>query len=256
MDADHSIAPLLSVMRRLRDPETGCAWDLAQDFASIARYTVEEAYEVADAIDRADMAALKEELGDLLLQVVYHSQIAAEAGAFAFADVAAGITAKMIARHPHIFDANTRTTDSGMNDVRWEELKHIERTDKGADSSMDGVARALPSLMRAQKLQKRAARDGFDWPDGEGPLAKLHEEIDEFRAAPDEHARAEEAGDLLFAAVNLLRAHGIDGEQALRSANEKFERRYRAMEELAGDAFPSLSPEEQEALWQSVKLGE
>ncbi|WP_241721442.1 nucleoside triphosphate pyrophosphohydrolase [Porphyrobacter sp. GA68] len=243
-------------MRRLRDPDTGCTWDLAQDFASVAPYTIEEAYEVADAIDRADVTALKEELGDLLLQVVYHAQIAAEAGAFSFADVAAGITAKMIARHPHVFDTKTHAIDSGMTDVRWEELKHTERADKGADSSMDGVARALPALMRAQKLQKRAARDGFDWPNVEGPLAKLHEEIDEFTAAPDDTARAEEAGDLLFAAVNLLRAYGIDGEQALRSANEKFERRYRAMEELAADAFSSLSLEEQEALWQSVKLRE
>jgi nucleoside triphosphate diphosphatase len=240
---------LIAIMARLRDPQTGCEWDREQTFATIAPYTIEEAYEVADAIERGDHAELKGELGDLLLQVVFHSRIAEEAGLFTVADVAQAISDKMEARHPHIFgDANTDHT-------AWETLKAAERQAAGATSAMDGVARALPALLRADKLQRRAARDGFDWPDVTGPRAKLAEEMDELAdAGPD--TREEEAGDLLFAAVNLVRAYGIDAEQALRRANTKFERRYRAMEALADGGFAGLDLEQQEALWQAVKADE
>ncbi|QUL38696.1 nucleoside triphosphate pyrophosphohydrolase [Erythrobacter sp. JK5] len=240
---------LLSIMARLRDPERGCDWDLAQDFASIAPYTIEEAYEVADAIERGDLADLKDELGDLLLQVVFHARMAEEAGTFAFADVARSISDKMETRHPHIFG------DEGgsMGETRWENLKEAERAEKGATSALDGVALALPALMRAQKLQKRAARTGFDWPDPSGSEAKITEEIDELKRATSETGKFEEAGDLLFAVVNFVRAHGISAEDALRAANAKFERRFRAMESLGGGAFPGLSLDQQESLWQRVK---
>ncbi|MEB3414887.1 nucleoside triphosphate pyrophosphohydrolase [Alteriqipengyuania sp. WL0013] len=241
---------LLAIMARLRDPERGCEWDLAQDFSTIAPYTIEEAYEVADAIERGDYGELRGELGDLLLQVVFHARMAEETGLFAFEDVARAIGDKMEARHPHIFG------DAGgtMSEGRWEEMKAAERADKGERSAMDGVARALPALLRAEKLQKRAARDGFDWPDREGPAAKVAEEVAELREAPAEK-QEEEAGDLLFAAVNLVRAYGISPEQALRKANDKFERRYRAMEAKA-QTFSALLLEEQEALWQAVKADE
>lgn len=248
---NHQLTRLLSIMARLRDPERGCEWDLAQDFASIAPYTLEEAYEVADAIAREDMADLRDELGDLLLQVVFHARMAQEAGLFAFEDVARSIADKMEARHPHIFGDE----DGTMGEARWETLKAAERESKGSTSSMDGVALALPALLRAQKLQKRAARDGFDWPDTEGPEAKIIEEIEELKSAPAEMME-EEAGDLLFAAVNFVRAHGIDAESALRAANAKFERRYRAMESKAAGGFAELSLDEQEALWQAVKHDE
>jgi ATP diphosphatase len=238
-------------MARLRDPKRGCEWDVAQTFATIAPYTIEEAYEVADAIERGDMADLRGELGDLLLQVVFHSRIAEEAGHFDFADVAAAIADKMESRHPHVFGSN----EHAHSDRRWEELKAAERAHRGAQSAMDGVARALPALLRAEKLQKRAARDGFDWPDAQGPADKLAEEVQELaEALPDQ--RLEEAGDLLFAAVNLVRAYGIGPEEALRAANDKFERRYRAMEQAAEGQFCALSLNEQEALWQQVKRGE
>lgn len=243
---------LLAIMARLRDPALGCEWDLAQDFASIAPYTIEEAYEVADAIARNDMADLRDELGDLLLQVVFHARMAEEAGHFAFADVAAAISDKMEARHPHIFAAAGGT----MDEARWEDIKADERASKGINSALDGVALALPALMRAQKLQKRAARTGFDWPDPSGSEAKIAEEIAELNTAPDDQAKFEEAGDLLFATVNFVRAHGISAEDALRAANAKFERRFRAMEELAGPTFPTLALEAQEALWQEVKKAE
>lgn len=247
----HQADRLLSIMARLRDPQRGCDWDLAQDFSTIAPYTIEEAYEVADAIERGDMEHLRGELGDLLLQVVFHARMAEEAGHFAFEDVARAICDKMEARHPHIFGSE----DGSMTPGRWEDLKAAERHQSGAQSAMDGVAHALPGLLRAEKLQKRAARDGFDWPDTEGPADKLREEMAELAAATDAE-KAEEAGDLLFAAVNLVRAHGISPEQALRDANTKFERRYRAMEALAGGTFASLDLEEQEALWQEVKRQE
>lgn len=241
---------LLSIMTRLRDPQLGCKWDVAQTFETIAPYTIEEAYEVADAIACGDVDELRGELGDLLLQVVFHARIAEEAGYFSFEDVARSIADKMEARHPHVFG------DDAANDRerRWEELKAAEREQKGATSSMDGVARALPALLRAEKLQKRAARDGFDWPDACGPAEKLAEEALELgETTPDK--RLEEAGDLLFAAVNLVRAYGVAPEEALRAANDKFERRYRAMELLAGGDFAALSLEDQEALWQRVKRG-
>lgn len=246
------IERLLSIMRRLRDPETGCDWDIAQSFETIAPYTIEEAYEVADAIERHDLADIRDELGDLLLQVVFHAQIAADKQAFSFDDVATSIADKMEARHPHIFGDQGGT----MGEARWETLKAAERTRKGATSAMDGVARALPALMRAQKLQKRAARTGFDWPDPSGPEAKIHEEIEELKAASSENARIEEAGDLLFAAVNYVRAHGVSAEDALRAANTKFEQRFRSMEDIAGAGFPELGIEKQEKLWQQVKLKE
>ncbi|QIQ86073.1 nucleoside triphosphate pyrophosphohydrolase [Erythrobacter sp.] len=243
---------LLAIMARLRNPDDGCDWDLAQDFASIAPYTIEEAYEVADAIERGDMAELKDELGDLLLQVVFHARMAEEAGLFAFEDVARSISDKMEARHPHIFGSEGGT----MGETRWENLKEAERADKGMASALDGVALALPALMRAQKLQKRAARTGFDWPEPKGSQDKIIEEIEELNAASSEGAQIEEAGDLLFAVVNFVRAHGIAAEDALRAANSKFERRFRAMEAKAGEGFAALSLAEQEALWQAVKLDE
>lgn len=247
---------LLLIMRQLRDPVSGCDWDRVQTFATIVPHTIEEAYEVADAIAREDMTAIKDELGDLLFQVVFHARMAEEAGSFAFNDVAQAMVDKLIARHPHIFGG---LTDAGLpREERWEKIKANERAANGATSAIDGVAQALPALLRAEKLQKRAARVGFDWPDTEGPAEKLHEEIAEFDAARGAH-KVEEAGDLLFAAVNLLRAHGISAEEALRAANSKFERRFRAMElaaTVAGDAFSQLNLDEQEALWQQVKASE
>ncbi len=246
------IARLLAIMARLRDPQSGCEWDLAQTFATIAPYTIEEAYEVADAIERRDIADIKDELGDLLFQVVFHARIAEEAGSFDFGDIADAISSKMEARHPHIFG------DAGgaMDEARWEDLKQSERTAKGVTSALDGVAQALPALMRAQKLQKRAARTGFDWSDPSGSEAKIAEEIEELKTAQSNQEKVEEAGDLLFAVVNYVRAHGIAAEDALRAANAKFERRFRGMEALAGGDFPNLSLESQEELWQAVKRAE
>lgn len=241
---------LLSIMARLRDPATGCEWDRAQSFSTIAPYTVEEAYEVMDAIERNDMVSLRGELGDLLLQVVFHSQMADEAGEFTFEDVAAAISDKMEKRHPHIFG-------DAAESPGWETLKAQERSDDGAESALDGIAAALPALMRAEKLQKRAARSGFDWPDTQGPAEKVAEEAKELADAA-EHQRQEEAGDLLFAAVNLVRAYGISPEDALRAANLKFERRFRSMERAAGGEaeFASLSLDEQEMLWNRIKADE
>lgn len=248
---------LLQIMARLRDPVSGCEWDRAQSFATIAPYTLEEAYEVADAIERGDMEALRDELGDLLLQVVFHARMAEEAGLFGFGDVAQAIADKLERRHPHIFGGSA---DSGEHQSeRWEKLKAAERLAGGATSALDGIALSLPALMRAEKLQKRAARQGFDWPDTCGPADKLREEMAELADATNDGERLEEAGDLLFAAVNLVRAHGIAPENALRAANAKFERRYRAMEAfaLAQDrSFAALSLDEQEALWQAVKQSE
>jgi ATP diphosphatase len=248
---------LLSIMTRLRDPQDGCEWDVAQTFATIAPYTIEEAYEVADAIERDDMAALKDELGDLLLQVVFHARIAEEAGHFDFAAVANAISDKMHARHPHVFGDQP---DLGQSrEVRWEALKAQERAAKGASSALDGVASALPALMRAEKLQKRAVRVGFDWPDVSGPADKVREEMAELAEARDPDHVAEEAGDFLFAAVNLVRKHGIAPEDALRRANAKFERRFRQMEQFAaarGEDFAALTLDEQEALWLEAKASE
>lgn len=249
-----NIMPLADVMARLRDPDAGCPWDIEQNFASIAPYTIEEAYEVADAIERSDMAALRDELGDLLLQVVFHSRMAEQAGQFTLQDVIDGITAKMIRRHPHVFGEGARREDGH---AQWEVIKAAERAEKEPDpSALAGVAGALPALMRAEKLQKRAARTGFDWPDSERVIAKVAEELDEVRAAANQAEREEEIGDLLFAAVNLARHLKVDPEVALRKGNAKFERRFRAMEGFAGDAFASLTLDEQEALWQQAKAEE
>jgi ATP diphosphatase len=239
---------LVAIMARLRDPERGCEWDSVQTFATIAPYTIEEAYEVADAIERADMADLKDELGDLLLQVVFHARIAEEAGDFALNDVISSICDKMERRHPHIFGQATE----GGHDL-WEQIKADERGAKGAESALDGVAIGLPALLRAEKLQKRAARTGFDWPDPNGARAKIDEELAEVEAATSDAERDEEIGDLLFATVNWARKLGIDAEAALRAANAKFERRFRAME-AADDEFASRELNEQEALWQRVKI--
>lgn len=248
---------LLRIMAHLRDPVHGCEWDRAQSFVTIAPYTIEEAYEVADAIERGDMAALRDELGDLLLQVVFHSRMAEEAGLFAFSDVAEAISDKMESRHPHIFgDAK----DGGEAlDIQWEKLKAEERAANGATSALDGVAMALPALMRAEKLQKRAAQVGFDWPDPAGPADKVLEELQELASAKCEEERIAEAGDLLFAAVNVVRAYGIAPEAALRAANDKFERRFREMEAISsaeGEDFAALPITRQEALWQRVKAAE
>lgn len=243
---------LLAIMARLRDPITGCEWDLAQSFETIAPYTIEEAYEVADAIARSDMADLKDELGDLLFQVVFHARMAEEHGQFDFAEVASAICEKMETRHPHVFAGAGGT----MDDARWEDIKEGERATRGVTSALDGVAVALPALMRAQKLQKRAARTGFDWPDPSGSEAKIIEEVDELKSATSDDDRTEEAGDLLFAVVNFVRAHGISAEDALRAANGKFERRFRAMEDLAGGNFQNLALDAQEELWQQVKKAE
>jgi ATP diphosphatase len=244
---------LLSIMALLRHPTNGCEWDRAQVFETIVPHTIEEAYEVAEAVARGDVDDIRDELGDLLFQVVFQARIAEEQGQFAFDDVARAIADKLEARHPHIF--GDEDWPAGSRDERWEAIKAAERTQAGATSAMDGVALSLPALMRAEKLQKRAAREGFDWPDPSGPADKLAEEVRELAAA-DEATRAEEAGDLLFAAVNLVRAYGISAEEALRAANLKFERRYRAMEAIAGGDFAERSLEEQEALWQQVKRDE
>jgi ATP diphosphatase len=242
-----TVERLVAIMARLRDPERGCDWDVAQTWATIAPYTIEEAYEVADAIARDDAADLKDELGDLLLQVVFHSRIAEEAGAFTLDDVVASISEKMERRHPHIFGDATQSPG-------WEELKAAERSGKSDASALAGVAAGLPALMRAVKLQKRAARVGFDWPDADGSRAKLHEEIKEVDAATGDEIE-DEIGDLLFAAVNWARHLGVDPETALRRGNAKFERRFRAMEAIAGESFPALSLDDKEALWQRVKRG-
>lgn len=246
---------LLAIMARLRDPQTGCEWDREQTFATIAPYTIEEAYEVAEAIAHEDLASLRDELGDLLLQVVFHARIAEELGQFAFADVAAAISNKLEARHPHIFGDDI--SGEAQTD-RWEQIKAKERAAKGATSAIDGVALSLPALMRAEKLQKRAARVGFDWPDPSGAASKVLEEMDELAEATPAD-KLEEAGDLLFAAVNLVRLNGIAPEDALRAANAKFERRFRGMETFAqrdGVDFDGLSLNEQEAYWQAVKRAE
>ncbi len=244
------IERLIAIMARLRGPD-GCEWDREQTFATIAPYTIEEAYEVADAIARDDLAELKDELGDLLLQVVFHARIAEEQGAFAFTDVVAAISDKMERRHPHIFG-----DEKEGGHYRWEEVKAQERAARGADSMLDGVAVALPALLRAEKLQKRAARVGFDWPDAAGPRAKIDEELAEVEAATTPAEVADEIGDLLFATVNWARHHDVDPEAALRTATVKFERRFRAMEDAAGVAFAEMTLDEKEALWAGVKAAE
>ena len=241
--ATADIAPLIALMARLRSPENGCPWDVEQSFATIAPYTIEEAYEVADAITRGDMALLKEELGDLLFQVAFHARMAEEAGYFDFGDVATALCAKMTDRHPHVF-GNAERPD-------WEGLKAAERAKYTDQSALAGIALGLPALLRAEKLQKRAARTGFDWPDTKGPRDKIDEEILEVESAQDLDAREDEIGDLLFAVVNWARKMGVDPEAALRRANGKFEHRFRAIEGEPG--FTALSLDEKEALWVAVK---
>lgn len=236
---------LLQIMARLRDPESGCPWDLEQNFETIAPYTIEEAYEVADAIARQDLAALKDELGDLLLQVVFHAQMAAESRDFSFDDVAHAISDKMERRHPHVFgDALT---------LDWEGIKEEERQALGDPSALAGVALGLPALLRAEKLQKRAARTAFDWPDPHGARAKVIEEIAEIDGATDADALEDEMGDLLFAVVNWARKLGVDPEAALRRGNRKFEKRFRQIETMGGAGFSALSLDQKEALWVNAK---
>ncbi|WP_417610432.1 nucleoside triphosphate pyrophosphohydrolase [Parasphingorhabdus sp.] len=241
-----SIDPLLEIMRRLRDPDDGCEWDKVQTFRTIAPYTIEEAYEVADAINRDDMVSLKDELGDLLLQVVFHSQIASDAGAFAFDDVVTSICEKMIRRHPHIFGEEDQSPG-------WEQIKAEEREQSGQTSALDGVAIALPALLRAQKIQKRAARVGFDWPDKAPVKEKLLEELDEVEAARDASEVHEEIGDLLFSAVNLARHYQVDAERALSDATAKFTKRFNAVEANVTKNMQEMSLEELEAEWQKAK---
>ena len=271
MEDTGDIRRLLAIMARLRDREHGCPWDVEQTFATIAPYTIEEAYEVADAIDRGDLHALKDELGDLLLQVVFHARMAEEQGAFAFPDVVAAIGDKMVRRHPHVF-ADASVEDAEAQTRAWEEHKRAERAAAGhADASaLAGIARGLPEWQRALKLQHKAAKVGFDWP-GPGPvIAKLHEEIDEVRAEfaavaadPDDATARDqledEIGDLLFVCANLARHAKVDVGSALRRANHKFERRFRAMEALAaadGVALASLSLEAQDRYWDRAKAAE
>ncbi len=244
---------LLAIMRQLRNPDGGCEWDLAQSFSTIAPYTIEEAYEVSDAIAGGDPAAICDELGDLLLQVVFHSQIATDEGLFGFDDVANAISDKMERRHPHIF-GNGKTDDVRQ---QWEQIKAAERSSgDGAAGALAGVASSLPALLRAQKLQGRAARVGFDWPDTEGPLAKIDEELAEVAQATSDDEQHEEVGDLLFAVVNYARKLGVDAEAALRDANIKFARRFAAMEERAGGSLSGLSLDTQESHWLAVKVSE
>lgn len=261
------IDTLLAVMARLRDPERGCPWDVKQDFASIATYTIEEAYEVAEAIDRGDLGDLKDELGDLLLQVVFHAQMASEQGAFGFGDVVTAINDKMIRRHPHVFGTAT-VADADAQTAAWETMKAAERAAKRRDaaappSALDDVPKALPEWQRAIKLQKRGANVGYDWPDAAPVIAKLEEELGEVREAlamPASAARQDavedEIGDLLFVAMNLARKAKVDPGAALRRANAKYDRRFRQMETFAraqGREFAALSLAEQEALWQEAK---
>ena len=275
------IAALLAIMAALRDPAAGCPWDLEQDFASIAPYTIEEAYEVADAIDRGDLGDLRDELGDLLLQVVFHARMAEEAGAFAFTDVVAAICDKMVRRHPHVFDASGRPLGAGARDAAvadaeqqtraWEALKRAERDAKGeADASaLAGISRGLPEWQRAVKLQHKAAKVGFDWPGPAPVIAKLHEEIEEVRAefaavaadpgdAAAQDRLEDEIGDLLFVCANLARHAKVDVGAALRRANLKFERRFRAMEALAAadGGLAGQSLEAQDRYWVRAKAAE
>jgi nucleoside triphosphate diphosphatase len=258
-DPDGGMPRLLEIMRRLRDPATGCPWDIVQDFDTIAPYTIEEAYEVADAIARADWPELEGELGDLLLQTVYHAQIGAEAGHFTFDSVVRNIADKMVARHPHVFGDQNRDKTADQQVADWEKIKATERAGKAQGGVLDGVALGLPALMRAVKLQKRAARVGFDWPDTSHVLDKIIEEAGELIAARDTMTQAEitdEMGDLLFVLANLARHLGVDPEAALRGTNEKFIRRFKGIESAlaAQGKTPAESDlAEMDALWDAQK---
>ncbi len=265
MKPSRDISRLVEIMKALRDPVTGCPWDIEQTFSTIAPYTIEEAHEVADAIADGDMDELRDELGDLLLQVVYHARMAEEAGSFAFPDVVEAITAKMIRRHPHVFgDAEARA--AGVAKEHWERIKAEEKRAKGRDEEvgvLSGVPGGVPALMRAVKLQAKAASIGFEWPNALDMLAKIREELDEVerevRAGAAREAVEEEIGDLLFAVANLARKHNIDPDQALRRTNTKFFNRFRYIEEalrLTGRRPDEASLSEMLALWQAAKSAE
>ena len=263
---DHGagMAGLLEIMRRLRDPEDGCPWDVAQDFSSIAPYTIEEAYEVADAIARDHMQDLSDELGDLLFQVVFHARMAEERGAFDFGDVVRGIVGKMVRRHPHVF-ADARVHDAAEQSLSWEQMKAEERAGRGGDAQRDplaGVPVSMPALQRAAKLQRRAARTGFDWPEAAPALDKLREEVgeleQEMRDGADRTRLRAELGDVLFSVVNVSRHLDVDAEGALVEASARFERRFRAVCAAADGSggLQGRSLDELEALWQQAKREE
>lgn len=260
----YSLDDLIYLMERLRDPQDGCPWDLDQDYSTIVPSTIEEAYEVADAIERGDIDSLREELGDLMFQAVFYSQLAREEGRFTLQEVISGLVEKLVRRHPHVFPDGTLQSRKGDNldsssavKEQWEEIKSTERTNKGHSSILDDVPRAFPALLRAHKLQKRAARVGFDWTKNEGVFDKLQEEISEVKEALDQESQAkieEELGDLLFTCVNLVRRLGYDSETALRRSSAKFEKRFRAMEsEAGGQNLGNMSHEALEALWAKSK---
>jgi ATP diphosphatase len=261
-DTNAGIERLLEIMRRLRDPKTGCPWDIEQDFDTIAPYTIEEAYEVADAIARKDWPELEGELGDLLLQSVYHTAMGEEAGHFSFQSVVRNISDKMVARHPHVFGDESREKSAEQQTADWEAIKAAERAGKAQGGALDGVAVGLPALLRAYKLQKRAARVGFDWPDTGEVIAKITEEAAELVEARDELTQVEveeEFGDLMFVMANLGRHLGLDPEAALRAANAKFTRRFAGVEAklAARGKTPSDSDlAEMDALWDAVKADE
>ncbi|MBD3663404.1 nucleoside triphosphate pyrophosphohydrolase [Sulfitobacter aestuariivivens] len=261
-DQNAGIERLLEIMRRLRDPDTGCPWDIEQDFDSIAPYTIEEAYEVADAIQRRDWSELEGELGDLLLQSVYHTAMGEEAGHFTFQSVVRNISDKMVARHPHVFGSESRDKSAEQQTADWEAIKAAERADKAQRGTLDGVAIGLPALLRALKLQKRAARVGFDWPSTDQVIDKITEEARELVEARDTLSQTEieeEFGDLLFVMANLGRHLGLDPEAALRAANAKFTRRFEAVEarlKSLGKTPSESDLAEMDALWDAVKAEE
>lgn len=266
-EAKYSLADMLYLMERLRNPKTGCPWDCKQTFASIAPYTLEEVYEVIDTIERGDYRHLKEELGDLLFQVVFYSQLGRELGYFQFSDVVSTLVEKLVSRHPHVFPdgtlASERDAQSNPDETaikkNWEKLKKTERSHKGRHNLLDDIPANLPALSRAQKVQKRAAGVGFDWPDAQGVLAKICEEAQEVTAAAgaaDPQQIDEEMGDLLFACVNLCRHLGVESEGALRRATRKFEYRFNYIEECAakdGKRLDAMELEEMDALWETAK---
>lgn len=263
-----AIQQLLEIMKALRDPDSGCPWDRQQDFHSLIPFTIEEAYEVADAIERNNLDDIKNELGDLLFQIVFYSQLATELQAFDFNDVVQAISDKLTRRHPHVF-AGAKVKDAKAQTREWETLKQKERQAKAGEilsslSHLDDVSRTLPSLMRAEKLQKRAANEGFDWPSIKGVMAKVYEELEEVQqeldAEQQEHEKLEdEIGDLFFSCINLSRHAGVDAELSLRKANLKFERRFRALEKIVkekGLQIIKMNTDELEDLWQEVKKNE
>ena len=261
LGAAAALSALLELMRQLRDPRGGCPWDRAQDFATIAPYTIEEAYELQDAIEQADPKAIADELGDLLFQVVFHARMAEERGWFDFAVVARGIADKLQRRHPHVFGDQPLQNAAELN-AQWEQGKRRERAARGQHGVLSGVPLALPALIRATKLGKRAASVGFDWPDAHGARAKLDEELAEFDAsvrAANTVAMADELGDVLLSIASLARLHGLDAEQALRSANAKFQRRFETMERLLAErdmSYQSLTAGQWDELWNQAKASE